>query len=140
MNPLVLLGLGAVVIMAMGKKKPAPVEDGFEGDFESDDIDDDAPPVQRFVASKIEPRKTTMFAKAAPLKYRSTINSQTAVGHAKQCHLQGMNSADQITGCLANKLFPGWDWSSKPGWQADAWNRMLNIARIELGLQPIEYN
>jgi hypothetical protein len=135
MNPLILLGLGAVAFMAMGKKKPKPIEDELEDTGE--DEAEKAKPLS-FVATKIEPkRKKAVVVQLPPINYSATINSQASLATAKQCHLQGMNGIDQIAGCVANKLFPGWNWDQRSGWQNDAWARMKNIARQELGLPII---
>lgn len=139
MNPMILIGLGAVALMAMGgKKKPAPVEEEYEDDGGSDE-GDDGPPVQQFVATKIKinvPKKAVM-AKRPPLNYRDVALSQASVSQAKACHLQGMNDLNEITMCIAKKVFPNWNWTNRIGWQQEAWAHMMNVARGEMGLPPI---
>lgn len=131
MNPLVLLGLGAVAVIAMGKKKATPSKEESGGEDEG---------LKPIVFQKLDVNlgKKTMVA-MPPLDYSAQIN-QRAPLEAKQCHLQGMNNPEQITGCIAPKLFPTWSWpisnKSQP-WQKDAWSRMKNIARMELGMDPI---
>lgn len=129
MNPVILLGLGAVALMAMGgkKKKTEPEERPDEGDR-----------ISPLIAKKVQPTiKKAAFTKLPPINYPSIISSQTSAAEAKQCHLQGMNNVDQIAMCIANKIFPDWRWDTRSGWQVDAWGRMKNIARIELGMDPI---
>jgi len=139
MNPLILLGLGAMALMAMGKKKTAPpIEEESEPVKQGLVATKIEPRNARFVATKIDTKAKQAFAiKSPPINHRATINSQAGTAQAKQCHLQGMNNVDQITGCIANKLFPGWNWNERTGWQNDAWWRMKNLARTELGMEPI---
>lgn len=138
MNPMILIGLGAVALMAMGGKKNAPPKTG-ESEGEDDEYGDDSPPVRQFVATKIKtsgPKKAVM-AKLPPLNYRDIANSQASVSQAKACHLQGMTDLNEITMCIAKKQFPNWNWTNRTGWQQDAWKRMMNIARMEMGLDPL---
>lgn len=133
MNPLVLLGLGAVAIIAMGKKKSTPPKEGSESEDEG---------VKQAVLQRPDVdlgKKKTVMAAMPPLDYAAQI-SQKAPLEAKQCHLQGMNSVDQIAVCIAQKIFPTWNWavSNKyQPWQNDAMSRIKNAARIELGMEPI---
>lgn len=128
MNPLIFVGLGVVALMAMGGKKK-PKSDSGESD--------DGPKTSKFQAVTLQPKvKQAVLTKLPPLNYVGTINIRGAL-EAKQCHLQGMNNVDQIAVCIANRVFPGWDWSSPSGWMMDAMARMKNNARMELGMPPI---
>ena len=48
-----------------------------------------------------------------------------------------MTDLNEITMCIAKKLFPNWNWTQRSGWQNDAWAHMMNVSRMEMGLQPI---
>lgn len=136
MNPMILIGLGAVALMAMGgKKKPDPKDDS------EDEPGEGSGPAQtqQMVARKatIGGVKKAVIAKLPPLNYRDVAISQASVSQAKACHLQGMTDLNEITMCIAKKIFPNWNWTNRIGWQQDAWAHMMNVTRQEMGLQPL---
>jgi len=133
MNPLVLIGIGAAVLMVIGGKKKAP-----ETEYGADSDPDPSPTsTVQLLGKKTNATKKAVMVRSAPLNYTSTATGAVSIAAAKQCHLQGMTDIEKITECIAAKAFPGWNWVSRVGWQKDAWVRMKNVARIEMGLPPI---
>lgn len=128
---MILIGLGAVALMAMGgKKKPAPKDDE-----PGEDSGLDRGPL---IAQKATiGAKKSVMAKRPPLNYRNIALSQASVSQAKACHLQGMTDLSEITMCIAKKMFPGWNWTNRVPWQNNAWTQMLNVARAEMDLPPL---
>ena len=128
MNPLILIGLGAVALMAMGKKKKEPEK----GTSQTNGAGEITPVVARKAA--VGGVKTQQGA--APPDYAAQINLK-GQDLAVQCMNQGHKEEMDLTACIAKKLFPNWDWSNRSGWQSDAWSRIRKVARVKLGKDPI---
>lgn len=127
MNPLILIGLGAVALMAMGGKKKSKTTEQTSGEGEPPT---GGPKISPLAAMKAQP------IKPPPSDYVAKINSK-GQDFAQQCMNQGHKEEMDLTMCIAKKLFPDWDWNNRKGWMTDAWPRVRNVARIKIGKDPI---
>ena len=132
MNPLILIGLGAVALMAMGGKKKPETEP-------EEEYPPEGAPITPMIAkkAKLPTTKKAVFAKLPPLDYMAQINSK-GQDLAQQCMNQGVKEEMALTKCIADKLFSGWNWDNRSGWMNDAWPRIRNVARVKLGMDPIQ--
>lgn len=139
MNPLVLIGIGAAVLMAMGGKKKNGAAKAGEGEYGSGSGSDGEAPQQQQQQQQPPQQqvKKAVLAKLPPLRWRDSVMKGNGGDAATACWNAGHKEEMDLTMCIAKKLFPTWDWENKSGWQTDAWPMMRNVARVKLGLQPL---
>lgn len=134
MNPIVLLGLGAIAIIASGKKRSAKSERSYSATK--------AIPTKTISNSQfIDPIKLDLPQIAPPKTPYKMLISVNGPKIAKFCHKkQGLNTIEDVARCIASDLFPASGWPAtnvSEAWERNAWHQIINITRAEFGLNPI---
>lgn len=148
MNPLVLLGLGAAVLIATSKKKtdaePEGAERKYAGAMGLQAVK--APKKPKVTVAKamkipiLDPLAPKLLHVAAPKASYKTKIAKDGPTIARQCHkFQGMKNIEDVARCVAADLFPvsGWPATGESeSWERNAWYLIINVARSEFGLGP----